>query len=461
MPKVTANLSIGGFHKRIDVLVDAVRGPVRAEALRRIGERGLTILREEMPEGKTGDLRAKATYAVFQSSQHKFEIGWWSSAKTSDGKFKDKIVNQGKGQPDHTASSPGRYVPAIGKRLVKGRQGGIGLGIQAVREWAQQKGLKMPFKRPKITKMPIVYYDTPSGQADAIYVSIENTRPYQLIDRNPPKGQFRKATPIHPGDIAMSTHKPVSYDPVSYDSRLVLHDDDRIAVMSFHEHVHAIIDYNIKYGTKDQKNIAHTLRWRMPDYATISEQQNEPAIEVYLKREQMLVPAYARQRAMTRLRKRGWTVKSGLGPYGDDYIEGEGEQFVIEKANVGMAHVTIYPGGREAKIEMLEARGEWRKGRGRETYNEVKGALKLMGVKKLSAWSEEEPAGFWRKMGMKQDRPKGISWNQYGGGDLTVGLTGIGIHPGSKRTPFYQRAARRIHPVAKGIMIEVLEAHNV
>ena len=71
--------------------------------VRRLGEKGLVILREEVPVGATGRLRASCWVEV---SKH--------TAKVGTNMPYDKYVD-GEGK---TASSPGRYVPAIDKRLV-------------------------------------------------------------------------------------------------------------------------------------------------------------------------------------------------------------------------------------------------------------------------------------------------------------------------------------------------------
>ncbi len=116
--KVRIDVQMGPIRGWIDDLINDIRGPVKRAFLEEMGKTGLEILREEMPEGKTGKLRAGAKYEIFLESEDRSSVGWWSDARTSDGKRLDIIVDQGPGQPDRTKASPGRYVPAIGKRLI-------------------------------------------------------------------------------------------------------------------------------------------------------------------------------------------------------------------------------------------------------------------------------------------------------------------------------------------------------
>jgi len=235
-------------------------------------------------------------------------------------------------------------------------------------------------------------------------------------------------------------------------------------VTSFHEQIHVILSYNAKYGTKEQKAAVSRLitggkssepRDFLVD-APGGEEEWRFSEEEFVQKQEPLMGMYARQRAMRQLQKRGWHATTG--PAFDD--PEFGTALVIEKKGVGWAHITINPDGRSAHMQLLRAEGAWRRGRGRETYNEVKQALKLMGVESMTAWSEEEPAGFWKKMGFKADRPTGIQYDEYGGGNLIVNYR-IGMHPGSKRTPFYRRSARKIRRIVQPIMTEVMEEHNV
>ena len=462
VPRVTAHLSIGGTHKRIDDMVAAIRGPVRQEALRRIGERGLTILRQEMPEGKTGDLRAKAQFAIFQDSAHKFTVGWWSSARTSDGKFKDKIVDQGKGQPDRTKASPGRYVPAIGRRLLN----------RPNPKWQERHGKGL-------------YHGTRGTKA--LTEGIKPYGPTQYI------ALIKEAL----------RHFGKSYDKLMTDPR------EHDTVMRYKSFRGLIKELKRKksYSSLVYASLERSVTF---DYAHGGPEKLTMALQI-AGVDLYDISNYITERfgAPTILEIRGmeWKYGAGHGYGGDDYIGGEDPTDIIMGTNVPKEYVhRAALGGRprrklttreqaagyarakgwefpaetkvyrdlydppEHEIKMFSPRGLYEEDLG---PGEVDPTISLISVrgKRSKRWErfielhEFGHAVDWARGGRSADWPPSQAKEEFAqifAREAGKGkYAGVGWHPGSKRTPFYRRSARKIRRIVEPIMNEVMEAHNV
>jgi len=84
----------------------------KEELFTELEPKGLEILEEEAPKN-TGNFSKN-----FESKKDETRLWWFNLTETEDGILLDLILDNSAGGGDRTASSPGRYVPAIKKRLV-------------------------------------------------------------------------------------------------------------------------------------------------------------------------------------------------------------------------------------------------------------------------------------------------------------------------------------------------------
>lgn len=110
-PQLRLKVVMGPFHHWFRTTTDKYRKR-KDEIFTKAGPRGIELLAAEAPK-RTGKFAGN-----FQFDRTGDRMWWFNPTRTEDGILLDLLIDRPPGGPDRTRASPGRYVPAIGKRLV-------------------------------------------------------------------------------------------------------------------------------------------------------------------------------------------------------------------------------------------------------------------------------------------------------------------------------------------------------